>query len=302
MIDLSALDIRSHWLEEEARHRKMLAILAHPDDESFGPGATLARYVGEGVEVHVLIMTDGSAGDLMVPLPPGVHSLSELRRHELQCAAQVLGVTAVHTLDYHDSGMPGTPANQNPNCLFQAERDGVIEKLCGIIRALRPQVVLTHDSTGTYFHPDHIRTHELASAAFVQAGDGGEFTSQDWSPHAPSYLYYYVIPKSRVKRTIWLARISLKDPRRWGRNGDVDLTQLGVPDEEVGVKIDVHHYLKKRVAAISCHRSQGGNSRPDSWLSQITRRIVTGTNKWEFFIQGCPRPASNAPLKTDFFL
>ena len=301
MIDLSSLGVESVWFKDNAAPRRLLGVFAHPDDESFGPGATLARYAAEGVTVHVLTVTDGAAGDLLTSLPSGVKSLAEVRTCELQCAVQVLGATGLHTLGYRDSGMAGSPDNQNPGSLFQADKEKVIRQLCGVIRALRPQVVVTHDSTGVYFHPDHVRTWELTTAAFSCAGDTAAFPDMDWEPYAPQFLYYTAVPKSRVRTTIWLARLSLKDPRRWGRNGDIDLTRLGVPDEMIRARIDVRRYLELRSQAGSCHRSQGGDNRPKGLLSRIFQRRIAGVSRWDSFIQAHPPTPPGERRKADLF-
>mgnify|MGYP000706050377 CR=1 FL=1 len=302
MTDLSSLGIQSLWFKEVNKSsRRLLGVFAHPDDESFGPGATLARYADEGVEVHVLTVTDGAAGDLLTSLPAGVQTLQELRNRELQCAVQILGATALHTLGYRDSGMSGSPDNQNPACLLQADRDKVIRQLCGAIRALRPQVVITHDSTGVYFHPDHIRTWELTTEAFRQAGDPAKFSELEWPPYQPDFLYYTAVPKSRVNKTVLLARLTFKDPHRWGRNGDIDLTRLGVPDKEIDVEIDVRRYLELKAQAGICHRSQGGAAHAQGWLGRIFQRRISGPSKWDYFIQAYPAPRANQHRKKDLF-
>lgn len=303
MLDLSPLGVESVWFKEGGESsRRLLGIFAHPDDESFGPGATLARYADEGVEVHVLTVTDGAAGDLLSSLPPGVDSLADLRKRELHCSAQVLGATAMHTMAYRDSGMAGTPANQDPDCLLQADRDTVVRQLGGVIRALQPQVVITHDSTGVYFHPDHIRTWELATAAFQDAGDPTKLSDLPWKPYAPQSLYYVVVPRSRVTNTVLLARLSLKDPRRWGRNGDVDLTRLGIPDKDIQVEIDVRSYLEHKARATACHRSQGGDNRRPGLLSRIIQKRIGGVSKWDYFVQAYPIPQSRrGQRKRDLF-
>lgn len=302
MSDLSALDVKSMWFKGGNRApRRLLGVFAHPDDESFGPGATLARYAAEGVEVHVLTVTDGAAGDLLTSLPPGVASLEELRNKELQCAVQLLGATALHTLSYRDSGMAGADSNANPQSLFQADKRTVVRQLCGVMRVLRPQVVITHDSTGVYYHPDHIRTWELTTTAFREAGDATRAPDLSWEPYAPEFLYYTAVPKSRVNKTVWLARLSLKDPRRWGRNGDIDLTRLGVPDGEIHVQVDVERYLELKTRAGICHRSQGGDQRSSGWFSRIFQRRISGASKWDYFIQAYPPPAFGKTRKRDLF-
>ena len=302
MHDLSSLDVKSIWFKDGGHAAKrLLGVFAHPDDESFGPGATLARYASEGVEVHVLTVTDGAAGDLLTSLPPGVASLEELRNRELQCAVQMLGATALHTLSYRDSGMAGTESNANPQSLFQADEKTVVRQITSVMRALQPQVIVTHDSTGVYYHPDHIRTWELTTEAFHRAGDPEWDSELGGGPYAPEFLYYTAVPKSRVNKTVWMARLSLKDPRRWGRNGDIDLTRLGVPDAEINVQIDVERYLDLKARAGICHRSQGGDQRSSGWFSRIFQRRISGASKWDYFIQAYPVPAVSKARKQDLF-
>ena len=159
---------------------RLLAIFAHPDDESFGPGGALACYAAQGVEVHVCTVTDGAAGSHETNAPSGPEnpSLATLRRSELACACQVLGVH-LHTLDYRDSGMQGAADNQHPHSLYQAALDGVARELVHVMRQVRPHVVLTHDPSGGYFHPDHIKVSRAVSRAWELAGSDG---NASWQP------------------------------------------------------------------------------------------------------------------------
>ncbi len=154
---------------------RLLVAFAHPDDESFGPAGTLVRYASQGVAVHYVCATRGEAGDVAPELLEGYDSLAELRTAELCCAAGYLGLAAVHILDYHDSGMEDTPENQNPASLMQAPLEDVAEKITRLIRQIQPQVVLTHDPTGGYFHPDHIKIHRATTLAFHAAGSLDRF-------------------------------------------------------------------------------------------------------------------------------
>jgi LmbE family N-acetylglucosaminyl deacetylase len=300
MIDLSSLGVDSIWFKKDPGPQRMLGVFAHPDDETFGPGATLVRYAQEGVDVHILTMTDGAAGDQLTTLPDGVRSLAELRHRELQCAVQMLGVAGLHTLCYRDSGMEGTPANHHPDSLYQAAPDQVIRQIVGMIRALRPQVVLTHDPTGGYFHPDHIRTCQLTTAAFKVAGQADRFADVG-GPFTPDFLYYTVLPRSRVRTTIWLARLMFRDPHRWGRNGDIDLTRLGTPDSQISVRVNVADQLKMRLEASACHGSQGGSNRPPTLWSRVFQRRLGGISPWDNFIQAYPPVSPGTHVKADLF-
>ncbi len=277
--------------------RRLLAILAHPDDESFGLGGTLARYVREGVEVHVCTVTDGAAGENDQQASDGESpSLATVRRQELECACQVLGVQ-LHRLDYRDSGMEGTPHNQHEDSLYQADLDEVAHELARIVGQVRPQVVITHDATGGYFHPDHIKLHQAVRRAWddlhsndiVPQPKAGGY--QAWPPLR---LYSIVIPRSALKWFIFLVRLRGRDPTRFGQNQDVDLTQVGIPDDQIQVRLDVKRYVPIKEQASACHRSQGGGG-AQRWLPAFLRRRFM---RYEFLMQ--LEPPGAAP-HTDLF-
>ncbi|MCJ7585571.1 MAG: PIG-L family deacetylase, partial [Anaerolineales bacterium] len=149
----------------------LLAVLAHPDDESFGMGGTLALYASRGVDVHLVCATRGEVGE--VDDLKGFASIAELREAELRCAAVHLGLKGVHFLDYRDSGMDGSPDNQHPNALAAQPLDEVAAKVVHYIRELHPRVVLTFDPIGGYRHPDHIAIQKATVRAFEQAANPG---------------------------------------------------------------------------------------------------------------------------------
>ena len=135
--------------------KTLLAILAHPDDESFGPGGTLAKLAAEGVDVHIAIATDGAAGSVAEGYEEAREKLAAVRAVELEKAVEILGGT-LHRLGYRDSGMKGDVANQHPDAFINADHFSAIGKVVKLIREIQPHVVVTHDETGGYFHPDHI--------------------------------------------------------------------------------------------------------------------------------------------------
>ena len=136
----------------------ILVVLAHPDDETFGMGGTLAYYAHSGVEVYLVCATRGEVGEVPEGMMDGFTSVAELRESELRCAAGTLGLAGVYFLGYRDSGMPGSPDNQNPQALAAADQDKVVGEVVHYIRLLKPQIVLTFDPIGGYRHPDHIAT------------------------------------------------------------------------------------------------------------------------------------------------
>jgi LmbE family N-acetylglucosaminyl deacetylase len=272
--------------------RTLLGVFAHPDDESFGPGGTLAKYAREGVDVHVCIVTDGASGSTVpdAAAPGELSSLAELRQHELACACDVLGVH-LHTLNYRDSGMEGSADNRHPRSLYQADLHTVACQLVSLLEKVRPQVVVTHDPSGGYFHPDHIRVNHAVRRAWSLLQDAGSGVGSNGSGSrawTPQRLYYTVIPRSTLRWYLLLLRLQGQNPRRYGRQGDVDLTQVGVPDRSIHVRLDVEAYRSIKEKAGACHTSQGGGSRRWRTGPRWLRRRSMG---FEYFVQAHPQPA-----------
>ena len=279
---------------------RLLGIFAHPDDESFGPGGTLARYAAEGVDVHILIMTDGAVGSVDPEATDEVENLAEVRTKELQRAVDALGAT-LHQFHYRDSGMAGTEANEHPHCLLQADRFEVVGRVVRLIRELRPHVIITHDPTGGYFHPDHIRVNEIVTYAFQLAGDPSAYPEQldaELSPCKPQKLYYTALSRTFIKWAIRLFRLMGKDPTKFGRNGDIDLTRLGTPDEMIHARIDTRDYLETQTRASAAHRSQGGGPGFQRFLPDFVVRRLFGQDS---FIRAYPAPVPGTRIEQDLF-
>src|SRR4051812_24702154 len=160
--------------------RRLLLVHAHPDDETIGTGATMAKYAAENALVTLVTCTLGEEGEILVP--DLVHLAADkddgLGRHrigELAAAMEALGVRDHRFLGgpgrWRDSGMMGTPANDRPEAFWQADLDEATRELVAIVREIRPQVVITYDENGGYGHPDHIQANRVATAAFDKAGD-----------------------------------------------------------------------------------------------------------------------------------
>ena len=258
---------------EEANGRVLLAVLAHPDDESFGTGGTLALYARRGVQVHLVCATRGEAGMATPELLEGFSSLAELRVSELRCAAGVLGLSGVHFLDYRDSGMPGAPDNQHPQALAAAPLDEVSGRVAHFIRKLKPQVVITFDPIGGYKHPDHIAIHRATVQAFRLAGDPAFLDPDELPPHQAQKLYYHVMPKGVLKVAVKVLPLFGFDPHHFGRNRDIDLAELVEGgDFPVHAQINFREAAEQRNAAAACHASQldGGPPRR-GWMGLVWR-------------------------------
>jgi mycothiol S-conjugate amidase len=278
--DLTKYGIDSHWLtENKPARRALLAVFAHPDDESFGPGATLARYATTGVAVHYACATRGEVGEVEPALLDGYKDLGELRTAELDCASRALGLRAVHYLGYRDSGMPGTADNRHPNAFAAASLERVTGQVVALIRALRPQVVITFNPFGGYGHPDHIQAHQAAVAAFKQAGDPACYPEQleagleVWSPLK---LYYTTFPTTLLKIGVPALRLFGKDPRRMGQNQDVDFVETAAQTTPVTTVLNCADYIHYKETAWDCHKSQAGPSANYKRLPVAVRKLMFG--------------------------
>lgn len=237
----------------------LLAILAHPDDESFGMGGTLALYNWCGAETHLICATGGEEGDVAPEYLAGYDSPSARRMAELECAAGQLGLASVTMLGYRDSGMAGTPANNHPEALAAQPLEAVVARVTHEIRRLRPHVVVTFDPIGGYRHPDHIAIQQATVEAFHAAGDPARFPG-DLVPHAPQKLYFQTFSRGFLRAVVRLMPLFGRDPRRFGRNGDVDLAALAEVEFPIHARIDYLPVAAARQAAGACHASQGGGS------------------------------------------
>jgi N-acetyl-1-D-myo-inositol-2-amino-2-deoxy-alpha-D-glucopyranoside deacetylase len=264
----------------------MLVCLAHPDDETFGMGGTLALYTRRGVKVHLVCGTRGEVGEMTPDLLQGFSSIGERRESELRCAAGILGLTGVYFLGYRDSGMPGTPDNEHPSALAAQPVDEVAAKVAKYIRLLQPQVVVTHDPIGGYKHPDHIAMHHATLRAFDLASDPN-FHSE-LSPFLPSKLYYQTMPKTLLRWAVRLAPLLGMDPHHFGHNRDIDLaTLVAEGDFPTHARINCHSVGEIRDEATACHTSQLGGAIARKGPMAFLRRYFGMT---ETFMRAIPAP------------
>lgn len=274
---------------------KLLAILAHPDDESFGPGGTLAKYAAEGVDVHVAIATDGAAGTAAEGFEDKQATIASHRSQELVRATKILGVT-LHSLGYRDSGMVGDPNNDHPLAFINSEQTEAVGKIVQLIRDIRPQVVLTHDETGGYFHPDHIQCWRIVTPAFHAASDPKQYPKLG-RPYQPQRLYYTAFPNRLVKVVIFFMRLRGKDPSKVGKNEDIDLTKIGLAPEKIQTRINYRKYWDVKRAASAEHGSQGGGGGFTRYIPMFLQKLIFGK---ETFMRGYP-PVPDGVREHDFF-
>jgi len=232
--------------------RRLLLVHAHPDDESIGTGATMAKYAAEGAQVTLVTCTLGELGEV---IPPSLAHLAaekedrlgEYRIGELAAACDLLGVTDHRFLGgpgrWRDSGMMGTQDNTDPRCFWQADVDQAAAALLDVIREVRPQVLVTYDANGFYGHPDHIQAHRVAWRAF-------ELARTDPVAGADGLA---------------------------GTDGLARFYATAAPDSaQVTTEIDATAYFERKLAAMRAHATQITVTAPFFALSNHVRQRALG--------------------------
>jgi len=277
----------------------LVMVGAHPDDESFGTGGTLAYYVQRGVKAYYICGTRGEVGEVPEEMMKGYSSVAQLRTYELECAAKVLGLTEVIFLGYRDSGMAGSPDNKHPRALAAAKLDEVAGIITHHLRLLKPQVVITFDPVGGYHHPDHIMIHNAAVKAFHAAGDPAQYPEQG-VPYKPQKLYFHVFPHNWMKFMVRMWKFFGRDVHHFGKNKDIDLWAM-LQDE-----FPVNAVLKLDKAAVetgekasACHASQlgGAGSGTRRGLRQYLNLLL---GHKDTFMRGYP-PVNGKKKEKDLF-
>jgi len=272
--------------------KTLLAVFAHPDDESFGPGGTLAKYAAEGTAVHLVCATMGEAGasdDAALDECEGREPLACRRERELRCAADVLGLTEVHLLGYRDSGMAGSPANQHPRALVQADPDTLAAQVSEIMRRLRPQVVLTFGPFGGYGHPDHIAMHRATVAAYERLPES----------ERPQKLYFTTLARTYMRWLVRLMPLFGLNPESLGKNQDINLREALARELPVTTRIDIGDYYEIKQRAGECHSSQ--LSGPGSFWGRLPRWLVRRWRSTETFHRAVPPPGRGERVEQDLF-
>ena len=256
----------------------LLQIHAHPDDEASKGAGTTAKYAAEGVRNVLVCCTGGEAGDILNPAvdtPEVRDNLYAVRMAELQASVDVLGYASLHLLGYHDSGMPDSDTNARADNFANAPLEEAVERFVRIIRAERPQVIITYrDEQNFYPHPDHIRTHVISGLAFDAAGDPDAYPGSG-DPWQPSKLYYVSWSIARVKalHKAYIDRGEESAYTSWFERGfDTDRK------DEFTTLIDVGDYLDKRRASLLAHRTQVD---PEGHWMRLPDDVIREVFPWE---------------------
>ena len=278
--------------------KKLLAVLAHPDDETFGMGGTLALYARRGVAVHLICATRGEVGEIDPQYKESLKSAACVRTQELRCAAAALGISQIHFLNYRDSGMSGDEAMHHPNALAAQPVEKVAGEVAHLIRKIQPEVVLTFDPIGGYRHPDHLAMHQATVLAFEMAGSVEDEDPEGYAPYTPDRLYFHTINRTFLKIVVWVLKLFGQDPRKYGKNKDIDLVAITEVSYPTHVKIDYRDVKDVRERASQCHASQGGEE-----INKGIRGIISWlfNGYYETFMQAYPSPDPSQGVKQDLF-
>jgi mycothiol S-conjugate amidase len=265
-----------------AERLRLMAVHAHPDDESSKGAGTMARYVADGVEVLVVTCTGGERGDILNPAlkhdPDVLRDIAEYRRHEMARAVDVLGV-GHRWLGFVDSGLPeGDPLPPLPEGCFALEPLEVASApLVRVVREFRPHVITTYDENGGYPHPDHIMCHKVSVEAFDAAGDPERYAGTG-APWQPLKLYY---DRGFSRRKVSAFHEAILAEGKESPLGEwLERWDSRSREPEVTTQIDVSPYLDVRDRALLAHATQID---PNGWFFMIPHEVQREVWPWEDF-------------------
>lgn len=280
-----------------AEQLSLMGIYAHPDDEQ-GVSGSMIKYRKMGVRTSLVVATRGEEGEIAPGVKATKENLGAVREQEMRCAAEKLGLDSLYFLDYCDSGMAGTAANQSLLSFHQAPILDVSEKVTRIVRRERPQVIATFEPWGGYGHPDHIKIHQAALIAFFGAGDQRAFPQQlqaeGLKAWAPQKLYYGAFSRSRLSKLLDAIKLGGGAiPNRFE-----EFVKRATPDEAITTEIDVAEFGEQKLASLKCHASQLGPDTPFARLPEQFQRERMTTETFILSEARIPRPFE---LERDLF-
>jgi len=244
-----------------SRTLKLLAVLAHPDDESFGIGSTLAKYASEGVETYLVCATRGERGRYgEAEKSPGMDIVGKAREKELYNAANILGIKEVSFLDYVDGELDEVPYEQ------------AIAKIAGHVRRIKPNVAITFDPQGGYGHPDHIAISQLTTAAvMIAAGQNSELSGP---AHQTSKLYYMAWTKEKwdaFAKAFKLLQSKVDNEIRVASPWN---------DWSITTKLDTSAFWRQAWDAIRCHKTQLAAYKKLEALKEVNHEFIWGSQEF----------------------
>jgi mycothiol S-conjugate amidase len=282
------------------RRYHAMFVHAHPDDESSKGAATMARYAKEGHRISVVTCTDGMAGDILNPAMdrPGIKErMAEIRAEEMARAIEILGVTDHWWLGYPDSGyvegFAGDGSLLAPDSFYNADMDEAVGKLVALIRAERPEVLVTYPEDGGYPHPDHIRCHDISARAFDAAADPERYPEAG-EPWQASKLYYvgaFNRRKVEVLHDACLER-GIESPfTGWLEKWDPDEVDPST------TAVDVGDFLGARSQALLAHATQVD---PEGLWFRVPDEVVAEVYPYEDFVLARSHVETTLPERSLF--
>jgi LmbE family N-acetylglucosaminyl deacetylase len=261
-----------------------MTVHAHPDDEATSTGGILHKYSCEGIQTVLVTCTGGEFGDGLgglKPDEPGHDPLAvrRTRRVELEAACRELEISHLEMLGYHDSGMAEWGKSGTAGSFAGSDLREEVERLAALIEQYRPHVVVTYGADGGYGHPDHVRTHHVATQAVQTTG-------------LPKKLYHTVFPKSLARRVLAQMESSGIDPSVLGQlDFDPDNPPFGVADELVTTVVDVTSDVAAKLAAIRAHASQMDNA----FFANLPEQVAPMILGQEHYVRAIDRTGAPIP-------
>jgi LmbE family N-acetylglucosaminyl deacetylase len=263
----------------------LMAVHAHPDDESSSTGGVLATCSDQGVRTVVVTCTNGEFGDAPGGIKPGQHghdaqAVRDLRLSELSKACDILGVADLEILGYHDSGMPDWDYKDREEAFCNVPLDEVVTRVAGLIEKYHPQVVIGYDADGLYQHPDHVHAARAAAAAVTATG-------------IPAKHYLTAMRGSDMQK-VWDALRELGMDAPGPHNITAQMReQMALAEQRITTVIDIRAVLARKREALFAHSSQIS----ESWFAQIPPEIAEAAFGRESFIRATD--TTGAPIPED---
>ncbi len=295
--------------------QRLLLVHAHPDDESIGQGATMAKYVAEGRGVTLVTCTAGEMGEILVPglehlAADKEDTLGLHRRGELDDAMKALGVTDHRFLGgfgtYRDSGMKWhedghavAADDVHANAFWHADLTEAADHLVGVIREVRPQVLVTYDQFGGYGHPDHIQAHRVAmyAAQLAAVPSYRRDLGEAWDI---AKIYWGAMSESRMRAGLRALRDSGDTTSFEGMDPEGPLPHFITPDENLSAAVDAQDYVDRKMAALAAHRTQITTDGPFFALSNNVGSTAWGIEYYRI-VKGRLGELGEDGLETDLF-
>ena len=287
-------------MSDERGGLRLMAVHAHPDDESSKGAATTAYYAAHGVEVLVVTCTGGERGSILNASYPGRpaegEEMAAVRRGEMAQAAAALGVQH-RWLGFVDSGLPeGDPLPPLPEgCFALVPLEEAAAPLVEVVRAFRPHVMTTYDPSGGYPHPDHIKTHEVAAEAYRAAGDPERYLDRG-EPWTPLKLYYNHDFSLTRMRAMHEALLSVGAESPFG-DWIESRSAREIPERTVTTRVPCVEMFPARDAALRAHATQID---PEGFFFTVPREIEAATWPVEEYELADSRVPTQVP-ETDLF-